>query len=183
MDALTALHTRISVAKVTEPAPSQEQLAVMFKAAMRAADHGLLRPWKFLVIEGDRREDFGKLMRDFALESKPELSDLDQRNIINKALRAPTIIVAVASIKASAKIPEVEQLLSAGAAAQMLVTAAYAQGLGAIWRTGAVAFSKTMHEGLQLSASDKIIGFVYVGTPSMQKPLVAPDYQDYVTHW
>jgi nitroreductase len=56
MDTLTALLTRTSQGALTEPAPSADVLNNAFQAALRAPDHRLLRPWRYLVIEGEARE-------------------------------------------------------------------------------------------------------------------------------
>ncbi len=55
MDALHALHNRTSVPKLTDPAPSQEALQNIYRAAFRAADHGMLKPWRFLIIRETAR--------------------------------------------------------------------------------------------------------------------------------
>lgn len=183
MDALTALHTRNSVSLLTDPAPSQAQLDNMFQAALRANDHGLLRPWKYVVIQADRRQAFGELMAQYAIQQKPEMSEEEQQAVVKKAFRAPMIVVAIADLKASPKVPEIEQWLSAGGSAQLFVTAAHAQGVGAMWRTGPVAFSDVMHQGLGLSETQKIIGFIYLGTPIKVKSLSVLDSQDFVVNW
>lgn len=184
MDALTALHTRNSVNLLTEPGPSRNQLDNIVMAGLRACDHKSLKPWKFLLIEGDARAKFGELMvkakeandgcmlaPDFAIKLK------------NKPFRAPTILVVVASIQEHEKVPEIEQLLSAGAAAQMMMTAAHAQGVGAIWRSGSMMFTDEMHRGLNLDKNDKIVGFIYLGTPKITKPLTELKVGDFVHTW
>jgi nitroreductase len=52
MQALDALLNRVSVPRLLDPAPTQEQREVLFAAAMRAPDHGHLQPWRF---DGRRR--------------------------------------------------------------------------------------------------------------------------------
>lgn len=47
MDALELLHNRVSCPVLQEPAPNHEQLDNIFKAALRAPDHGAIRPWRF----------------------------------------------------------------------------------------------------------------------------------------
>jgi nitroreductase len=79
-------------------------------------------------------------------------------------MRAPTIIVVVACIKQHPRVPEIEQLISAGAAAQNMLNAAYALDLGAIWRTGDIAYDSTFSKKLGLDANEKIVGFLYLGT-------------------
>ena len=66
MQALDALLNRVSVPRLLEPAPTQEQRDVLFAAAMRAPDHGQLRPWRFLTVEGAAREQMGTLLAEAA---------------------------------------------------------------------------------------------------------------------
>jgi nitroreductase len=62
MDALEALITRASAVRLGEPAPSDADVADAFRAAARAPDHGLLRPWEFITIRGDARHALGEVM-------------------------------------------------------------------------------------------------------------------------
>lgn len=184
MDALSALHGRVSCPRLVDPAPSGEVLENIQKAAFRAADHARMRPWRFLVIDGEARNKLGKLFVK-AQESKEDgLTDKQIERITSKPLRAPMIIVAIASIKQNPKVPEIEQIISAGATAQNMITAAYAQGVGAIWRTGDVAYDQTVMNGLGLSENEKIVGFLYLGTIPVDG-LEAPELEvsDYFQSW
>lgn len=184
MDALSALHGRVSCPRLVDPAPSDEVLENIQKAAFRAADHARMRPWRFLVIEREARNELGKLFVR-AQEHKGEmLTDKQIERITSKPLRAPMIIVAIASIKQNKKVPEIEQIISAGAAAQNMITAAYAQGVGAIWRTGDVAYDQTVKDGLGLTTNEKIVGFLYLGTVPVDG-LEAPklEVSDYFQTW
>jgi len=184
MDALTALHTRNSTNLLCEPGPNKEQMNNIVKAGLRACDHRSLTPWKFLLIEGEHRKQFGELMIK-AKEStdKAALSAELVSKLQSKPLRAPTILVVVAKIVTHNKVPEIEQILSAGAAAQMIMTAAHAQGVGAIWRSGSMMFTKKMREGLNLAETDQIVGFIYLGTPKVVKPLPELNVDDFLERW
>ena len=189
MDALSALHDRVSCPRLVDPAPSGEVLENIQKAAFRAADHARMRPWRFLVIGGEARNKLGKLFVKAQLvlgeESKgEELTDKQIERITSKPLRAPMIIVAIASIKKNPKVPEIEQIISAGATVQNMITAAYAQGIGAIWRTGDVAYDQTVMDGLGLTKNEKIVGFLYLGTMPVDG-LEAPklEVSDYFQSW
>jgi len=81
------------------------------------------------------------------------------------------------------KVPEIEQLLSAGASAQMMMTAAHALGIGAIWRSGSLMFHPAMRKGLGLDESHQIVGFLYLGTPKAVKPLPMLEVADYLSNW
>ncbi len=64
MDAMELLVGRESAVKLSSPGPDQEALEKMFQSALRAPDHGRLRPWRFVVVPEDKRERFGELMAD-----------------------------------------------------------------------------------------------------------------------
>lgn len=176
MDALAALQERVSVAKLTEPAPTPEQCEAMVRAALRAADHGNLQPWRFLLIEGEGLERLGELFARVALINKPESSAVELERFKNMPKRAPMVVVSIAVCQEHPKIPAIEQHLSAGAATQNLINAAYALGLGAIWRTGDMAYDAQVMAGLGLAVHEKIVGFIYLGTPveplGVPKPVV-----------
>lgn len=183
MDALTALHSRNSVNLLCEPGPNANELNNIIKAGLRACDHKSLQPWHYLVIQGEARLKFGQIMADVkaAADGCPLEPDLLAK-IKSKPLRAPTIIVVVARIKPHDKVPEVEQVLSAGASAQMMMCAAHAQGLGAIWRSGSMMFRPEMLNSLGLEQTDKIVGFLYIGTIKAVKKLSEVDPEDFISH-
>lgn len=183
MDALSALHTRNSANLLGEPGPTAEQLEAIFQAGLRACDHACLRPWKFLLIEGDARLNFGDLMVEVKTALDGDIDEITSTKIRAKPLRAPTIIVVAASVKDHPKVPEIEQVLSAGAAAQLMMVAAHALGLGAIWRSGSMMFAPEMRAGLGLEERDQIVGFIYLGTANNVKPLPEHKSADFVRIW
>ena len=173
---------RESAVKLSEPGPSEEQLELMFEAAIRAPDHGRLRPWAFVVVPKARREQFGDIMAQSLQRRKQDASPEMIQREKQKALRAPIILVIAARPKATDRIPEVEQILSAGAAAQNIMLAAYAQGFGAMWRTGDAAYDDGVKTALGLNPTDKIVGFIYLGsTDGSASPAARPAAKDFVT--
>jgi nitroreductase len=168
MDAITALHQRVSQSKLLAPAPDAAQLDVLIRAATRAADHGNLQPWRFLVIEGEGLAKLGELFSRVAAMKKEGVSQPELDRFKSMPLRAPMIIVVIAKCKAHPKVPQVEQLIAAGAAAQNLINASFALGLGAIWRTGEMAYDDDIKQALGLITNEtlreQIVGFIYIGT-------------------
>ena len=164
MDALIALTTRVSPAALDAPGPSGDVLQKILEAAVAAPDHGRMRPWRFILIEGAAREKFGGLLAEALARRDPMAPAGKLEAERKKALRAPLIVVVVASVQSNAKVPEIEQLVAVGAAAQNMLVAAYALGFGGFWRTGAIAYDPAMKRTLGLADSDAIIGFLYLGT-------------------
>ena len=184
MDALELLHSRESSPRLGDPAPDQSALAAIFKAAARAPDHGRLRPWRFVVIRGAARERFGEVMaQSLAARQSDATADMLARERA-KALRAPVIVAVAARIQTGGKIPEIEQILSAGAAAQNIMLAAHALGYGATWKTGEPAYDPQVKAALGLQTTDAIVGFLYIGTRAAPaSPLPRPAADDFVTEW
>ncbi|MDR3531751.1 MAG: nitroreductase [Rhodopila sp.] len=184
MDALDLMLSRESAVKLEAPGPSAEDLDRMFASAVRAPDHGRLRPWHFVVIGTDQRAAFGQVMADSLRRRDPSVSDAELQREQDKAFRAPTIVVVAAKVRKGHKIPEIEQIASASAAAQTIMLAAPALGYGAVWKTGAPAYDPAVKTALGLAADDDIIGFLYIGTQAGgSSPIPRPDAKDFVTTW
>lgn len=174
MDAIEALTSRRSPPKLVEPAPSEAELAAILEAAIRAPDHGRLRPWRFLVLRGPARERLGTVLAEALKARAPGIPAEMVERERQKPLRAPLIVVVAASLVEGHKIPVIEQVLAAGAAAQNLIVAAHATGFGAMWRTGDGAYDGRVKEALGLTAADAIVGFIYIGTPA-GRPAIPPN--------
>jgi nitroreductase len=156
----------------------------MFESALRAPDHGRLRPWRFVVVPEDRRERFGELMAECLHRQQPDASTEMLQRERDKAMRAPVIVVVAAQIHRGHKIPDVEQLVSAAAAAENIMLAANAQGFGAMWKTGAPAYDATVKRALGLDPDSDIVGFLYVGTQiGGGSPAARPVVKDLVSVW
>ena len=188
MKALKALLNRVSVSRLTEPAPDAKQREILFQAALRAPDHGQIRPYRFLTIEGKARERLGELYAEAVQAKAAAKGDKAEDKALDKArgmpLRAPLLIVVIASLHDHPKVPASEQRLTAGCAAHGILLAAHAQGVGAFWRTGDMAFDPVVHRGLGLAANEEVVGYLYMGTPASE-PRAAPDQQvgDFVQGW
>jgi len=184
MDAIEALTTRASPLQLTDPGPDRGALDVMLRAAAKAPDHGRLHPWRFLVIAGAARDRLGEVLAAALREREPGLPEAVIEKEKLKPRRAPLLVVVAARLRDNKKIPPVEQIISAGAAAQNILVAAHAQGFGGFWRTGPAAYDNRIKTALGLEASDSIVGFLYLGTPAVPAPQTpAPDLAELVTEW
>lgn len=184
MEALKLLQTRYSALKLDGPAPSAAAVDAMLEAASRAPDHGRLRPWRLILIEGAARLAFGEILAASLARRNSLAGDQALAREREKALRAPLIVVVATRCDRSSKTPVVEQIVSAGCAAHALMLAAFAQELGAMWRTGEAAYDEMVKRALGIDADDLIIGFIYVGTDvggvaSRPRPVV----QECVDRW
>ena len=179
---------RVSSPRLTEPAPNKKELERVFQAALRAPDHMLLRPWRYLVIEGGSRHKLGQLFVEaseaIAAQNNEVLDEFKIEKLKSMPLRAPMIVVAIASLKEHPKVPSEEQVLSCGVGVGYMLVALQALGYGGIWRTGDLAFNRDICLGLGLEKNESIVGFLYLGTPAGElKNVPELDVHDYVKEW
>src|SRR5271166_5469847 len=150
MDAYEALVTRVSPIEIGDPAPDEEALRKIVAAALRAPDHGRLHPWRFISIRGEDRKRLGDVFASALRSRDPKATREALERERQKPLRGPVLLVVVARIAEPSKIPAVEQLLSAAAAAQNIMLASHALGFGAMWKTGEAAYDAGVKEALRL---------------------------------
>jgi nitroreductase len=164
MQAIDALLQRRSARALKEPAPDGAMLELILEIAARAPDHGRLRPWSFIVIRGPGRARFGELLAEHLRRTNGSATADSLQRERDKAFRAPVIIVVTAICNTFVKVPAIEQVLAAGAAAQNIMLAAFALGFNAMWKTGAPAYDEAAKKALGLESKDAVVGFIYLGT-------------------
>lgn len=170
---------------LAEPAPDKNQLNDILKCAMSAPDHARMTPWEFIVIQGDARIKLGEVFAKATKLREPDIPEKKLESIAQKPLRSPMIIAVVAKVNENhPKTPVIEQLLSAGAAAQQMSLGANALGFGATWLSGPNTYDNTVKSALGIVSTDEIVGFLYIGTPTMKKPArPRPDPAQFTRHW
>lgn len=184
METLEAIQTRNSVPLLTDPAPTSEEMSEVYKGALRAPDHARLRPWKFIEVRGDSRDKLAKIFIDTASALNSDLSENEISKLEKAPHRAPMVIILAANIKEHPKVPEIEQIISLGAAAQNILLGIHEIGYSAVWRTGNMAFNPEITKFLGLEENFKIIGYLYVGTSTgKEKPIPELEIQDFLEVW
>tara|TARA_R110002126_G_scaffold263016_3_gene406021 strand:- start:1993 stop:2592 length:600 start_codon:yes stop_codon:yes gene_type:complete len=169
LDATQLLLTRQSTPRLIAPAPNAEQLTLLLNAAARVPDHGALNPWEFIIAIDDGLARLADIFVDAAKITGADEAFLAK--VANMPYRAPMVITVVAKTQVHDKVPILEQQIAAGCATMAMQQAAFAIGLGAVWRTGDFAFDANVHQQLGLSKQDQIVGFLYVGTPAVTAPI------------
>ena len=184
--ALQALDDRRSVASADlgEPGPDPATLLRMLQSAVRVPDHGRLVPFRVLRIAGDARQALGDFIAARTLQREPAAlpAQLDKER--HRFSHAPVVVAVVARIRAGHKVPEQEQLLSAGCACFALLQAAQALGYGAQWLTAWMAYDPEVARYLGLAAGERIVGFIHIGTPTRDaRERERPDAQALLADW
>lgn len=152
MSALEAARRRRSWSKVTDDAPTREELLELVQAAGRVADHSSLAPWRLIELRGDDRAALGRAIGE-ATGEKPS----------SKPLRAPLLIAVVSSPKPSRKVPEWEQEAVASGVAHLLSLLLDEAGWGVIWRTGGFVREPAIARAHGLAEGERLLGWLYVG--------------------
>lgn len=178
---LPLLLNRRSCHALAAPAPSGEDLDIIFRAALRVPDFLRLRPFRFLVADGDGLDRLGAAMHRAALAAgKP---DEVAARAPRMPHRAPLVVTVVAVPKPHDLVPVFDQLLSAGCTVMAMQMAAQALGYGGVWRSGWLMHDDGFHRELGLTEGERIVGFLYLGTP--RQPPEPPPAEDYssLIHW
>jgi nitroreductase len=166
-DALSLLTSRRSfkAVELAGPGPSAAEIDTLLTVASRVPDHGKLTPWRFIVFEGDARQAAGAAIAAAFRIKYPNAKDEHVEAERARLMRAPLVIAVVSRAGPHVKIPEWEQVLSAGAAAMSLVLAAHALGYGANWITEWYAYDRAVLDALGLKPHERIAGFIHIGRP------------------
>ncbi|WFC41112.1 nitroreductase [Pseudoxanthomonas sp. SE1] len=171
-DPLRFLDARRSVPskQLGAPGPDDATLLRMLASAVRVPDHGKLVPFRFLRIQGEARHALGERLAARTLHLDPAAADAVVAKDRARFSHAPLIITVVARLTSGHKVPEQEQLLTAGSVCFALLQSAQALGFGAQWLTGWMAYDDAVAETLGLAANEKIAGFIHIGTPQLDAP-------------
>jgi nitroreductase len=174
-DTVALLQQRRSVAPqlLGEPGPGPGEIETLLTIASRVPDHGRLSPWRFIIIEGEARARIGEAIASAFRADQPDADEGKVAFERNRLARAPLVIAVVSRARPHAKIPEWEQVLSAGAVCMNLLTAAAALGYGASWITEWYAFDRRVLDAMGLAADERIAGFVHIGSTA-EKPADRP---------
>jgi len=170
--ALQALDARRSVPalQLAAPGPDRATLLRMLASAVRVPDHGKKVPFRFLSIQGDARHTLGAFLaeRSRARDLNASVAQIEKDRL--RFSHAPLIVTVIACPTPSPKVPEQEQLMTAGCVCFALLQAAQAMGFGAQWLTAWMAFDPVVHTHLGLAQHERIAGFIHIGTPKAEVP-------------
>lgn len=186
MSLLDIITTRRSVLvkDMNEPGPNPEQLQTLLQAAHRVPDHGKLGPWRFVVFQGPARATFSHELAKIYQEENPEATEKLLQFQADLLTRAPLVIAVISTAGPHVKVPEWEQILSAGAACQNMLLAAHTMGFGAQWLTEWYSYNKKAHSLLGMEDHHRLAGFIYIGS-YQQKPeeRARPSLEERITYW
>ncbi len=164
-DSLDLLRLRRSVPPhlLTGPGPTPAELDDMLRLAARVPDHGKLVPWRFIAFEGDARAAIGAVIERAFAADNPDADETRLKLERERLCRAPCVVAVVSRAAPHGKIPDWEQILSAGATCMNLVIAANSMGFATSWLTEWYAYDRRVLDAMGLRPHERIAGFVHIG--------------------
>jgi nitroreductase len=167
--ALSLLETRRSgkPREMVAPGPGDAEMERILTIASRIPDHGKLAPWRFVTVARDQRQALADLLARALPESDPQAGPAHFQKAHDFAHQAPALVVLVSAPVPDHKIPVWEQILSCGAAAMNLLTAAHAMGYVGGWITGWAAYSERVRAAF-CGPGERIAGFLFLGSPGIE---------------
>jgi nitroreductase len=168
VEVLDAIRQRRMLPKVGGEAPSRAQIEELLELAVRAPSHHLTEPWRFYVLAGAERDRLARAITATAIEAGTDREEAEADGA-KKVGRAPIIVVFTCVPSPDAVVEE--ELASVAMAIQNVLLGAHALGLGAMLRTGPVAYHSSLREQLDLAPDERVVGFVYLGFPAGDRTL------------
>lgn len=186
MSALDFLLRRRSVPSrlLAAPGPDEPTLLALLTAASHVPDHGKLEPFRILRIEGRARLQLGEFLAELTRARQPDAQVAAIEKEQQRFASAPLVLAVIACITPGHKVPEQEQMLSAGCVCFNLLHAAHALGFGAQWLTGWAAYDTQVARYLGLTTQERVVGFVHIGTATgaaAERP--RPNMLDKISSW
>ena len=162
--------------------PTRDDIQDILRAAVSAPDHGAIRPWRFVIIEGKNRAVLGRIFANALKTRDPEASEEAIQKELNRPLRAPTVIAILARVvNDRPNVPRIEQIVATACAAQNMLAAANAKGFGGILLTGKNAHDPNVRAFFGLKSDDEIMSFLYLGKPNGEQPSkLRPNPNDFI---
>jgi nitroreductase len=189
-DTIALLQKRRSAppAIMTGPGPGGDELTTLLTIAARVPDHGKLAPWRFILFEGEARERVGRIgldirLEDLRLKNLPDLDDKGRAEELGRFARAPLVVGVVSRAAPHTKIPEWEQLLSAGAVCMNLIVAARAFAFTATWLTEWPAYDARFRAAIGLAEHERVAGFIHIGHAPPMEDRPRPPLDSIVTRF
>jgi nitroreductase len=164
-DALQLMATRRSVKpfEMTGPGPTAAEIDTLLTVASRVPDHGKLAPWRFILFEGEGQRKAARLIEQGYRRRFPNATDEQVTDAGRRFSQAPLVVAVISRPAPHPRVPEWEQVLSAGASTMNLVIASHAMGYAACWLTDWVSYDDAVLKELGVMPGEKVAGFVHIG--------------------
>jgi len=176
MNAIDLLLNRQSDPLLISPSPDKESIKTILSAGMRVPDHAGLTPFQFILAEGEGLNSLSEIFVDAVKLTDAEQSKLDKT--AKMPFRAPLIVIVATNYQNHDKVPQSEQLITAGCSVHAMQMASFALGYGAMWRTGDLSYNDDVKKSLSIDLNEDIVGFLYIGTKAKDLAIKSSKFYD-----
>jgi nitroreductase len=190
MDAKTAMLSLLQTRRSVPPhalageGPLGDELKTLLGIAARVPDHGKLAPWRFIIFQGAGQQHWADIIEDVFVQDHPSASAEQKAAERARVTQAPFIIAVVSSAAPHVKIPQWEQIMSAGAVCMNLLIGAHAMGYAASWLTQWHSYDRRVLSRLGVREDEQIAGYIHIGhATQIIEDRVRPDVEALTTYF
>jgi nitroreductase len=168
--ALIASRQNVPPKRLFAPGPTARELEELLALAAAAPDHGMLTPWRFVLVPAPARSRLAQVFGLSLLDRDPAATPAQVDMARQKAFRGPLLLVAVARLgPMDPDTPALERMVSVGAAIQNMLLGAVAMGFASGLTSGRAMASPRMRELLQLAEGEHAVCCINIGTADRAK--------------
>ena len=169
MDAITAIASRTSVRRFRPDPVPRNTIERLLDCAVRAPNHKLTEPWRFVVMTGRARDRFAEIRAHHRLKRYEDPASSEAQAAADKVRRessaTPAFIVVMTAVSSDA-ITREDDYAAAMMAIANLMTAAQALGLGTYLRTGGVMQDPALLQLAGVPEDFRVVGVLSLGYPA-----------------
>ncbi|MDG1438484.1 MAG: nitroreductase, partial [Emcibacteraceae bacterium] len=154
----------LTVKDMTGPGPTDDEIQEILAIASRVPDHKKQVPWRYIIFKDNARQQFGSELRKIFKKNNPEVDNELLNFEENRLMRAPLVIAVISQASPhNPKVPEWEQILTAGAVCQNILLSANALGYAGQWLSEWYAYDVDVLNVMKLEKEERVAGFLYIG--------------------
>ena len=162
---LELIRTRRSIfpSSYTDKKIPREVLDQILESANWAPTHGYTEPWRFVILNDEKKKEIGAFMSELYKKNTPEekFSPIKFKKLKNNPSKASTLIAICMKRDPKGKIPEWEEMASVAMAVQNMYLMSTAFGIGSFWSSPAPSLAAG--ELLGLEDGERCLGLFYMG--------------------
>ena len=169
MDAISAITSRTSVRRFRPDPVPRDPIERLLECAVRAPNHKLTEPWRFVVLTGSSRDRFAEIRARHRLNRFADPASSEAQAAAEKVRRdsrdTPVYVIVMTAVSQD-HITREDDYAAAMMAIANLMTAGQAVGLGTYLRTGGVMQDPALLELVGIPQGFRVVGVVSLGYPA-----------------
>ncbi|MEM8845697.1 MAG: nitroreductase [Bacteroidota bacterium] len=139
----------------------KETIAQILEAANWAPTHKKTEPWRFKVLQGEKKKKLGVFLSEKYQEVDAKPKQIKIKKLQENPARAAAIIAICMQRDPNESLPEWEELAATAMAVQNMWLCCTELGIGSYWSSpGLIQY---MDEFFDLNEGEKCFGFFYMG--------------------